>query len=182
MAYDRRVSFIHKWLRRATDTKDADAFDRFFSVWIALVVAAQRVRDASGGLADEDSDRQRVVDYFLVRKASVIRAVERHAVEMNWIAHRRGTGYGNAILDTGNQDLHRQFTKLSKHYLASEPMQDDELVKTLAEFLNKVRNNLFHGAKVYDDQEDRELLERVNPVLLAILEESEGEVAHLDGH
>ena len=38
-----------------------------------------------------------------------------------------------------------------------------------AEFLNKVRNNVFHGVKVYDDSDDLALLQRVNPILLSIL-------------
>jgi hypothetical protein len=54
-------------------------------------------------------------------------------------------------------------------------MQDDELVTAVAELLNKIRNNVFHGVKVYDDREDLDLLRNVNPVLLAVLEESEGE-------
>lgn len=173
MADDRRISFVRKWLRRARHAQDE--FDRFFSAWIALVVAAQRIRDSLGHPAEEDSDRQRVVDYFLANRVQVMRAIERHQAEMSWLARRRGTTYRNPIIDTGNPSLRDLFTRLSRHYTAGEPMQDDEHVRAIAELLNKVRNNVFHGAKVYDDREDLELLRNVNPVLLAVLEESERE-------
>lgn len=171
MVHDRRVTFVRKWLLRAREAEDE--FDRFFSAWIALVVAAQRIRDSFGRPSEEDSDRQRVVDYFLAKKAEVMRAVGRHQEEMTWIAHRRGTTYGNAIIDTGNPDLRDLFAKLSRYYDARQPLQEDEHVKAIAELLNKVRNNVFHGVKVYDDKEDLDLLRKVNPVLLAVLEESE---------
>jgi hypothetical protein len=173
MVGDRRVTFIRRWLRRAREARDE--FDRFFSAWIALVVAAQRIRDSLGQLPEEDSDRQRVVDYFLAKKSEVMRAIGKHQTEMRWLARRRGTTYGNSIIDTGNRNLRKRFARLSRHYTAAPCMQDDELVTAVAELLNKVRNNVFHGVKVYDDKEDLDLLRNVNPVLLAVLEESEGE-------
>jgi len=52
-------------------------------------------------------------------------------------------------------------------------MDEDDRVRAVAELLNKVRNNVFHGVNVYDDKEDLKLLMLVNPVLLAVLLESE---------
>ena len=42
-----------------------------------------------------------------------------------------------------------------------------------AEILNKVRNNLFHGSRVYDDSNDCALLDLVTPILLTIVTSSE---------
>lgn len=44
------------------------------------------------------------------------------------------------------------------------------MVIAIGELFNKIRNNLFHGVKVYDDSEDIELINTVNPILLEILE------------
>jgi hypothetical protein len=173
MVRDKRVTFVRKWLRRARGAKDE--FDRFFSAWIALIVAARRVRDQSGQVPEEDSDRQRVVGYFLAKKAEVMRAIGKHETEMRWLARRRGTKYGGPIIDTRNAELRERFARLSRHYTAGEPMQDDELAMAVAELLNKIRNNVFHGGKVYDDREDLDLLRNVNPVVVAVLEEAEGE-------
>lgn len=171
MAPDRRAQFIKKWQRKAERT--ADPFDCFFSAWIALVVAAQRTRDQYGPLPERDSDRKRMVDYFGDNRGAVVSAVATHRVEMEWVARRRGTKWGGAIVDTGNQDLRVLFDKLSRYYVDSVPIPDDERVKATAELLNKMRNNVFHGIKVYDDKDDMELLEHVNPILLAILQETE---------
>jgi hypothetical protein len=73
MVDDRRLTFIGKWVTRANGAEDE--FDRFFSAWIALVVAAQRVRDQSGRYLEEDSDRQRVVDYFRVKRGAIARVL-----------------------------------------------------------------------------------------------------------
>ncbi len=173
MVHDRRVAFVRKWFQRAI--KEDDEFDRFFSAWIALVVAAQRLRDYSGRLPTWDSDRERVVAYFLAKKSRVMSAVKKREQEMMWLARRQGTRYGNPIIDTNNKYLRNLFTKLSRHYTSKEAMPDDEFVKALAELLNRIRNNVFHGAKVYDDKEDLELLKNVNPVLLAVLNECEME-------
>jgi hypothetical protein len=175
MVHDRRVAFVRKWFQRAIE--EDDEFDRFFSAWIALVVAAQRLRDYRGRLPKWDSDRKRVVDYFLAKKSRVMSAVKKREQEMMWLARRQGTRYGTPIIDTDTDDeyLCNLFTKLSRHYTSKEAMPDDEFVKALAELLNRIRNNVFHGAKVYDDKEDLELLKNVNPVLLAVLNECEME-------
>jgi hypothetical protein len=122
---------------------------------------------------EEDSDRQCVIDYFLAKKGRVLRAVGRCHKHMTWLARRQGTTYGNAIVDTGNPNLRDLYSKVSRHYGEGPRMPDDEHVKAIAELLNKVRNNVFHGVKVYDDAEDLELLRKVNPVLLAVLDECE---------
>ena len=169
MVHDRRVAFVRKWFQRAREADDE--FDRFFSAWIALVVAAQRLP------SKKDTDRKRVVAYFRAKKSRVMSAVKKREQEMMWLARRQGTMYGTPIIDidTDNEYLCNLFTKLSRHYTSKEAMPDDEFVKALAELLNKIRNNVFHGAKVYDDKEDLELLKNVNPVLLEVLKECEME-------
>jgi hypothetical protein len=89
------------------------------------------------------------------------------------LARRRGTNYGHPIVDTGNPQLRDKFSKLAAHYTQDHSLSEEELVETVAELLNKIRNNLFHGVKVYDDREDIVLLELVNPVLLTILRNCE---------
>jgi hypothetical protein len=168
MVSDRRVTFIQKWLRRAQEAEDE--FDRFFAAWIALVVAAQRVRDWSGRRMEEDSDRQRILDYLLAKKSVILRVIQIHTDQMKALARRRGTRWGDPIVDTGNQNLRALFERLADYCLAGTPMDDDERVRAVGQLLNRVRNNVFHGIKVYDDRRDLELLRLVNPLLLGVLE------------
>jgi RecB family exonuclease len=172
MVDDRRVTFARKWLERAQS--DYDEFDRFFAAWIALVAAAQRVRDGMGQRIEDDTDRLRVIDYFRVNQAAVVRALRRCDMEMKALAARRGEMYGNTIVDTGNRDLRELFGRLSRSYVNNAPMNEQEKVVALAELLNKVRNNVFHGVKVYDDRADLELLRFINPILVAVLSEAVG--------
>lgn len=76
-------------------------------------------------------------------------------------------------MDTGNANLRELFERLSRHHLNQVPMSDDERVEAVAELLNRVRKNVFHGMKLYDDREDLKLLGLVNPVLLSVLRHSE---------
>jgi hypothetical protein len=89
--------------------------------------------------------------------------------EMYELARHRGSRFGNPIVDTGNPLLQNLFRRLSRVYTAGESMPDEDQVLALAELVNKVRNNVFHGVKVYDDQEDLKILRLVNPILLDAL-------------
>jgi hypothetical protein len=42
--------------------------------------------------------------------------------------------------------------------------------------LNKVRNNVFHGIKIYDDRDDVRVLKLVNPILREILQACEPDI------
>lgn len=166
MATDRRLTFIRKWVRRAESAKDP--FDAFFSIWIALIVAAQRLRTQLGTpfRHEDDDDRQRVLDYFRVNQDRILAALREHEARMIKLAHRRGTQHANPIVGTGNAELRRRFARLAAHYTQGQRLSNDELARNVAELFNKIRNNVFHGIKVYDDRDDIEVLEQVNPVLV----------------
>jgi hypothetical protein len=92
---------------------------------------------------------------------------------MRALARRKGTQYRNPIVDTGNPVLREHFRQLSQYYLDNKPLSAEDLVVYVAELLNKIRNNLFHGVKVYDDASDSALLQEVNPVLTSIINQCE---------
>ena len=173
MATDRRLSFSKKWFQRAERSKDP--FDKFFSLWIALIVSAQRLRTKYGSYGDErDTDREKILDYFRHNVTPISEVLVGHRDEMAMLARRRGSYYRNPIIDTGNPELQNKFSRLSKHYTEEEEILQEELVETFAEILNKVRNNVFHGTKVYDDHEDIRLLESMNPIFAEIIGKCEG--------
>jgi hypothetical protein len=171
MAVDRRVEFVQKWYQRARES--TDDFDRFFYLWIALIAAAQRFRTSTGRHVDEDTDGRRVVDYCKGNTQSMLRVLEQHRHNMRALARRKGTQYRNPIVDTGNPVLREHCRQLSQHYLENKPLSDEDLVVYVAELLNKIRNNLFHGVKVYDDASDSALLQEVNPILTSIINQCE---------
>lgn len=172
MVRDRRLTFIRKWARRAEDARDP--FDRFFSIWEGLVVAARRQRTESGTpFRPDDDDRQRVLDYFRLNRGKILVALNENEARMVKLASRRGTHYHDPIVDTGNADLRARFDRLAAHYARGRNLSVDELVRNVAELFIKIRNNVFHGVKMYDDADDIALLELVNPVLLTVLRKCE---------
>lgn len=172
MATDRRLIFTKKWFLRAIRTEDP--FDRFTSLWIALVAAAQRHRTSIGTpVRENDTDREKMLDYFRANSHQIFQALRENLDSMVKLSRRRGTYYGNPIVDTGSPELRDKFSKITTHYTKNPLLPQEELVEAVAELLNKIRNNLFHGVKVYDDREDAALLELVNPVLIAILRNCE---------
>lgn len=172
MVVDKQLACSKKWWGRAQ--AEPDPFDQFFSLWIAMAVAAQRYVTFNGGLDVDATDGERVKFYFGSKHAAVMEAVRRHDDAMRSLAMRRGSRYRNAIVDTGNPHLQRSFKSLSDHYGKGPELSSADLAIFMAELVNKIRNNLFHGAKVYDDREDLELLRLVSPLLSEILACAEG--------
>lgn len=172
MAEDRRLTLVKKWFQRGE--KALDPFDRFFYLWIALIIAAQRLRPRRGVPSrHHNTDREKVLDYFRANSRNVFQALQETRDSMLKLARRRGTKHGHPIVDSGNPKLRDKFSRLAAHYTQDASLSQADLVETVAGLLNKIRNNLFHGGKVYDDREDVALLELVNPVLLEILRKSE---------
>jgi len=172
MAEGRQRTFIEKWIKRAREA--TDPFDKFFSLWIALIVAAQRIRLRTGmGFREDDTDRQRILDYFGSNIPKIKEILEDKKVTMIKFAKRRGSKHRNPIVDTGNRELKEKFARLSNHYKEEISISDQELINSVGELFNKIRNNLFHGVKIFDDKEDIDLINLVNPILLEILEKCE---------
>jgi hypothetical protein len=169
---DRRDVFVRKWFKRALG--DADPFDRFFSLWIALVIAATKYCNDRGLSKPGDADGKRVALCFKESGSSVLRVMAARPEEMRALAKRRGKRLGTPVLDIDGETRHSRAVRaklehFSRHYCFGMRMSDAEKVDALAEILKKVRNNTFHGVKVYDDEEDVQVLDLVNPVLEDVL-------------
>jgi|YNPNPStandDraft_1061719.scaffolds.fasta_scaffold117299_1 hypothetical protein len=173
MVLNRRLYFMKRWYERAKS--DLDPFDTFFHLWIALVVAAQRRRTYTGvPFREIYSDREKVLDYFRAHSRAILEVLEKHRDIMTALAGRQGPRYKQAILDTRSLRLRAVFSDLAAHYTRGLPLSEEYHVEAVGELINKIRINLFTGFDVYDDHDDIELLQLVNPLLLEILERCEG--------
>jgi hypothetical protein len=171
------TQFVETWHRRAGETPDC--FDRFFSAWISLIIEARRHLNAQQ-LAEADTDRKTIVQYFENRNAVIAAVLQKLPEQTGWLAARRGTGTGGPILDvnvvnTYTTELRRELDELALFWSGNDkPRKPGWIATRTAEMLNHIRNNLFHGIKAPDDEADRALLEHVNPILLGILEARNG--------
>jgi hypothetical protein len=170
---DHRVEFITKWYKRGV--AEGDPFDQFFSLWISLIVAAARWGTLQGRSAYDQTDRDKVIQYLAGHKESAA-IILNSSPQVRDLARRAGSIRRNPILDTGSQDLRKKLQRFADHYANRLNLEDAELVETLGEILNKVRNNVFHGIKIYDDRDDVRVLKLVNPILREILQACEPDI------
>lgn len=168
MTSDRRADFVSRWFKKALG--DKDHFDRFFSLWIALTVAAKKWCDDTGAGSRRDRDGKRVERFLKGNQRGVLGIMDAHDKEMRALATRRGRRRGMPVLDIDPEhpryeELMGKFERFSRHYGSRMRLPDPDKVDALVEILREVRNNTFHGVKVYDAREDVGLLRLVNPVL-----------------
>jgi hypothetical protein len=162
--------FVERWHRKAHES--GDCFDRFFSAWIALVIEARRHLDARQ-LAQPDTDRIAIIQYFEERADTIAAVFASLREQTAWLAQRRGTGTREAMLDINPyspEHLRRDFDELALVWSDKLKRKPRWVAGKAAEMVNHIRNNMFHGLKAPNDAADRELLERVNSILLGILE------------
>lgn len=162
MAHDRRSEHLKKWFRKAE--AEEDVFDRFIYGWLALALAASIHETRLGERFEKDS--KRVVNYLQTRADDVEAAVRKETQSAVTLSKRMGSGNG-VIVD--GWPLQKHGKRFRRKVLGQGTCSPIEFAESTAEILNKVRNNLFHGVKVYDDAEDRALLESATPLLLTIV-------------
>jgi len=164
------ADFVQRWHRKANESQDC--FDRFFSAWIALVIKA-RGHLSVQQLAEPDTDRIAIILYFEERADAVEAVLQARPEEVAWLARRKGTGTGQPILDVqpySPQLLRRTFDDLALVWSGHAKHKPRWVANAAAEMVNHVRNNMFHGVKAPDDAADQQLLERINFILLGMLE------------
>ena len=160
---------IKKWYGRGQDG-EWDTFDRFFSLWIALVVAAAKHGVMTGSHHELDSEAILRYCQHDARRSKVIEAIKARDSEMKKLVRKELVTTQGPKRD---EKAREALTKLRGHYDGSQPLKHFELVECTVEVLNRVRNNLFHGRKTYDDKYDLKVLEAANPILLEILNRCE---------
>lgn len=163
MARDGRSERLKKWFRRAE--AEQDIFDRYIYGWLALGLAASIHETASGKRFE--TDRERVNDYLKNHANDVEDAARIEKSNIASLSMRTGTR--NGVIVDGPQRLQEHCKRFRRKTLGQGTCSAEEFAESTAEILNKVRNNLFHGEKVYDDATDRDLLQSATPLLLAII-------------
>ena len=117
---------------------------------------------------EDASDGIKIESYFVCHRQQILDVLKENKQSMLILAKRKGSVSGDPIVDS-NERLRPQLTKLSAHYLQNEDLDDKKHVTFLAGLFNRIRNNVFHGGKIYDDKEDIALLTVITPLLQEIL-------------
>ncbi len=173
---DKRAEFVKKWYGRGVN--EEDPFDQFFSLWIALVIASARWHTLQNSEIRDQTDREKIIQYFEGHCGQVLSLLTPGTREVKDLAFREGSSYGNPILDSGNLDLRAKFKRFAEHWATGQRLDEDELIKTFGEIINKIRNNVFHGVKIYDDRDDVAVLKLINPILRDVLRRCEAGIVN----
>jgi hypothetical protein len=169
------ADFVHRWFRKAFETEDC--FDRFFSAWIALVIRARSHLDEKQ-LSQPDTDRKAIIQYLEDRAQPLAKILNNLPDQVRWLSARRGTHTDQPILDVlprscpdrHARHLRATFDTLARVWCLQTRRTPRWIAGATAEMINHVRNNMFHGQKGSpDDAADRELLDRINCILMEIL-------------
>jgi hypothetical protein len=159
------ADFVDRWWNKCRI--DTDLFDQFVSAWIVLLTIARAAENCGSGKGDVvESDL--VENLFCGAHGSVVAEMERHRENLLKLSNRRGTDHGDPMVDTRNSSR-RELNKILARDIRNGVPFSMKHAQRLAGVLYCVRNNLFHGKKLYDDADDRELLALLNPILMAIL-------------
>jgi hypothetical protein len=175
-ASHRRQKAISDWYREAIGC--ADVYLQYFSLYVALIVASDVERQAS------ESDAELISRYLRKRAPTVVAALRKNEGILTWMALRRGTGSGEAMIDIpfgrrGFWDERRATSDrnaidgLAAAWSGGQALSNREEARAFAVLLRRVRNNLFHGDKGSRDGSDIDLLECLNVLLSGVLKATE---------
>jgi hypothetical protein len=179
-----RSAFANQWLRSAQKQQDiGQVFSAFFSAYLALVVCATQVMgDAKSIPNGEDENwekdaiekamnfKHKEIDIFLESENGVRikQAIWQREIPENKNIHIIGPG-NDVVLQQAALNLAAYFRPLRTSPL--NPSEKINQAQDLATLFRKVRNRLFHGGKMNDPEgSDAELLNKLNPLLIAIVE------------
>lgn len=178
MAKDVRLKYVRKWIRQARSS--ADPYDIFISFWTALTIAAQIHRPKHRLYhKEEDTNRERILDYFVKNKKEVFEAVKKNRDIMVKITQMEGPKYKDPIIDTGDPEQRVRFSELVRYYSGKiRSFSQRRMAENMAELVCRARYSLFRTRKTHDANYDRALLKLLNPIVADILKACREDVKH----
>jgi hypothetical protein len=176
-----RISLSNDWHERGSQLWDEYEntqeprvlFESYIYLWIALTVAARENCSRNTSLFEKQVDLDRSTDLDQILwwadinlKNQIMRMLKSNKEFLQDLCDREGFNTGNPIMDTCGESVllfHNQFLRYWNGN--SKFINEREIVETFIRILNRVRNNLFHGAKSFRVESDVEILELTCPLL-----------------
>ena len=172
-------SNARSWQKYAKEfSANNDAYGTFFAAWISLVILSRDVmsqKNTKGKQSNGDNAPiEHCFDEFKEKIYKVVRAPEFKDCRSK-LAERHD---GKILRDQNRNHVTKKvldkLAEIWSNEYKSELFSEIMGVRTL---LIEVRNGLFHGGKLYNDDslnrenDDKTLLTNLNPILLAIIDE-----------
>jgi len=167
-----------KWRRYARDFQaNDDPYGTFFAAWIALVILARDVESqVTSPKIARDGDSESIEKCFDVLRRPILRAV--HSDELRRHRLNLSRRHEGRILrpERRSRKVPERLGALARAWTNPSGEDSDACLLGMQTLLIEVRNSLFHGAKIYNDDvlhrenDDKSLLQDLNPVLLAVVD------------
>ena len=170
---DQREQIMYEWYEKGEDAfNNENDFEGFIYLWISWVVACKihlgNNKTYSSFVQKDFDDRTIIIEWCQNYAPDIRECINDSFKSLVYLGNRKGSHYKNPIIDAG-KILQSKFTQLSDFFNGKYFYKyDQDLATDFAELLIKIRNNLFHGNKSYDNRDDKSLLKAVLPALKAI--------------
>ncbi len=170
-----RDQIMIDWFKKGEIAKNNhNSFEAFIYLWISWVIGC-RIYISYNVQVDEranNTDREDILLWCEMNSDFVAQTIEANYSSLEFLGKRKGARYGDPIIDASPK-LTGYFSTLSMYFKNTYTYKkDDQIANHFGELLNKIRNNLFHGDKSYNDKNDLELIQTVLPTLYDFAKES----------
>ena len=173
-----RVLFAKEWFEKGEEALDKEnVFEAYIYLWLSLTISTReyfenrdRIKDPNHYRSGLVSDIDQIEFWAKNNYEQIMTLMNSKQEDMLELSERKGTNYDHPILDIKNSSdpasVIQNMTDFSNYWLnENRHSTRKNLAINLVYILNRVRNNLFHGEKFYNDENDRKLLELVCPIL-----------------
>ena len=165
-----------RWWKYATECEaKQDDYGAFFAIWIAFIILAKDYQVTyCSHLRRTYGDQQAVECCFSHAQELILEAIREPVLSEN--RRRLSARHDGEILrsDSLNGSARTNLTKLAQTWRV-DARDDGRESLGVRDLLLQVRNGLFHGTKMYNDDtanredDDRQLLRDLNPIAFAIV-------------
>jgi hypothetical protein len=165
-----------RWWKYAKECEaKQDDYGAFFAIWIAFIILAKDYQVTyCSHLRRTYGDQQAVECCFSHAQELILEAIRDTSLSEN--RGRLSARYDGAILrsDTLTPTTRGHLTDLARVWQSNQ-IDDGRESRGVRDLLLQVRNGLFHGTKMYNDDtsnredDDRRLLRDLNPIAFAIV-------------
>ena len=173
---DERVDRVGQWYWRSIQV--GDDFEAFVFLYFSFVVLVKvwadhdGVRLGAAGVGDHDSEGALVRKYCASNTETYLQDVE-NLPEFKRLVGRVAKS-GDPIVATVDAGERAKLSRLRQRYASADKGWRGSTDKITGEgigiALRSIRNNLFHGGKLYDSADDKELIGYAIPILDAIVQ------------
>jgi len=184
-----RYTFSSEWFKRGESLlnkfEETDntgyLFESYIYLWISLTISVKQYWACTGKKFNSQggkisTDKQEIKEWSKLFHERIFQLMNENRYLMEELSEQYGSETNNPIMDSKGDNTRLNQQVFSDYWLNNNNnhVHKREMVMTMIDILNRVRNNLFHGEKSFDNKRDIELLRTTCPILCQVAKLSIG--------